>query len=102
MFDVYAQVYNNEFDANSAYFLAGATDEAQYALTSGTINSYTNGGWSPANPYDRIWTKSYTAIADANMFLEKFDEADISDWKYNPDYSKWVAQLELFPMRYAS
>lgn len=97
VFDVYAQVYNNEFDANSAYFLAGATDEAQYALTSGTINSYTNGGWSPANPYDRIWTKSYTAIADANMFLEKFDEADISDWKYNPDYSKWVAQLELFP-----
>ncbi len=97
VFDVYAQVYNNEFDANSAYFLAGATDEAQYALTSGAINSYTNGGWSPANPYDRIWTKSYTAIADANMFLEKFDEADISDWKYNPDYSKWVAQLELFP-----
>ena len=97
VFDVYAQVYNNEFAANSAYFLAGATDEAQYALTSGTINSYTNGGWSPANPYDRIWTKSYTAIADANMFLEKFDEADISDWKYNPDYSKWVAQLELFP-----
>ena len=41
VFDVYAQVYNNEFDANSAYFLAGATDEAQYALTSGTINSYT-------------------------------------------------------------
>ena len=97
VFDVYAQVYNNEFDANSAYFLAGATDEAQYALTSGAINSYTNGGWSPANPYDRVWTKSYTAIADANMFLEKFDEADISDWKYNPDYSKWVAQLELFP-----
>ncbi len=97
VFDVYAQVYNNEFDSNSAYFLAGATDEAQYALTSGAINSYTNGGWSPANPYDRIWTKAYTAIADANMFLEKFDEADISDWKYNPDYSKWVAQLELFP-----
>ena len=26
---VYAQVYNNEFASNSAYFLAGATDEAQ-------------------------------------------------------------------------
>ena len=94
---IYAQVYNNEFESNSAYFLAGATDEAQYALEAGAINSYVNGGWSPANAYDRTWTKSYTAIADANMFLEKLDEADISDWKYNADYSKWMAQLELFP-----
>ena len=94
---VYAQVYNNELESNSAYFLAGATDEAQYALETGAVNSYVNGGWSPANPYDRTWTKAYTAIADANMFLEKLDEADISAWQYNPDYSKWVAQLELFP-----
>ena len=94
---IYAQVYNNEFESNSAYFLAGATDEAQYALETGDINGYTNGGWSPANPYDRIWTKSYTAIADANMFLEKLDQTDISDWKYNSDYSTWIAQLEMFP-----
>ena len=94
---VYAQVYNNEFESNSAYFLAGATDEAQYALEAGNVNSYVNGGWSPANPFDRTWTKSYTAIADANMFLEKLDEADISDWEQNPEYSKWVSQLELFP-----
>jgi hypothetical protein len=94
---IYAQVYNNEFESNSAYFLAGATDEAQYALETGAVNSYVNGGWSPANAYDRTWTKSYTAIADANMFLEKLDQADISDWKYNADYQKWVAQLELFP-----
>ena len=97
VFDVYAQVYNNEFDNNSAYFLAGATDEAQYALETGAINNYVNGGWSPANPYSNTWTKAYTAIADVNMYLEKLDEADISDWQYNPDYSKWVAQLELFP-----
>ena len=94
---VYAQVYNNEFESNSAYFLAGATDEAQYALETGAINNYINGGWSPANPYDRVWTKSYTAIADANMFLEKLEQTDISDWKYHPNYKDWVAQLELFP-----
>ncbi len=94
---IYAQVYNNEFESNSAYFLAGATDEAQYALETGAINSYTNGGWSPANPYDRSWTKCYTAIADANMFLEKLDQTDISDWKYNSDYQNWMAQKEFFP-----
>ena len=97
VFDVYAQLYGNEFESNSAYFLAGATDEAQYALETGAINNYTNGGWSTANPYSNIWTKSYTAIADIHMYLEKIDQADITEWQYNPDYSKWAQQLELFP-----
>ena len=97
VFDVYAQVYNNEFDANSAYFLAGATDEAQYALETGAVNNYVNGGWSPANPYSNTWNKSYTAIADVNMYLEKIDQADITDWQYNPDYKNWVAQMEMVP-----
>ena len=97
VFDVYAQIYNNEFAANSAYFLASATDEAQYALETGAINSYVNGGWSPANPYSNTWTKAYTAIADVNMYLEKIDQTDISDWQYNPDYKNWVEQMELFP-----
>ena len=96
VFDVYAQVYNNEFDTNSAYFLASATDEAQYALETGAVNNYVNGGWSPANPYSNTWTKAYTAIADVNMYLEKIDQTDISDWQYNPDYKNWVAQMELF------
>jgi hypothetical protein len=97
VFDVYAQVYNNEFAANSAYFLASATDEAQYALETGAVNSYVNGGWSPANPYSNTWTKAYTAIADVNMYLEKIDQTDISDWEHNPDYKNWVEQMELFP-----
>jgi hypothetical protein len=97
VFDVYAQVYNNELASNSAYFLAGATDEAQYALETGAVNNYVNGGWSPANPYSNTWTKAYTAIADVNMYLEKLDETDISDWQYNADYKNWVAQMEMFP-----
>ena len=97
VFDVYAQVYNNELGSNSAYFLAGATDEAQYALETGAVNNYVNGGWSPANPYSNTWDKSYTAIADVNMYLEKIDQTDISDWQYNPDYNIWVQQLEIFP-----
>ncbi|MDO5321635.1 MAG: RagB/SusD family nutrient uptake outer membrane protein [Bacteroidia bacterium] len=97
VFDVYAQLYNNEFESNSAYFLAGATDEAQYALENGAINNYTNGGWSAANPYSNVWTKSYTAIAEVCTILEKIDKADLSEWKYNASYELWAAQLELFP-----
>lgn len=94
---VYAQVYNNEFAANSPYFLASATDEAQYALEGGAVNAYYNGGWSPANPYSNTWSKAYTAIADIHTFLEKLDQTDISEWKYNVSYQDWMAQLELFP-----
>ena len=97
VFDVYAQVYNNEFESNSAYFLAGATDEAQYALETGAVNNYVNGGWSAANPYSRTWTKCYTAIADVCMYLEKLDQADITEWQYNANYNNWVQQMELFP-----
>ena len=97
VFDVYAQLYNNEFADNSAYFLAGATDEAQYALETGAVNNYVNGGWSAANPYSNIWTKSYTAIAEVCMYLEKMDQMDISEWQYNPSYADWQAQMELFP-----
>jgi hypothetical protein len=97
VFDVYAQVYNNEFESNSAYFLAGATDEAQYALETGAVNNYVNGGWSAANPYSRTWTKCYTAIADVCMYLEKIDQADITEWQYNANYNNWVQQMELFP-----
>ncbi|MBQ7899119.1 MAG: RagB/SusD family nutrient uptake outer membrane protein [Bacteroidales bacterium] len=97
VFDVYAQVYTQEFESNSAYFLAGATDEAMYALETGAVNNYTNGGWNPANPNSTIWDKSYTAIAEIHMFLEKLHKTDLSDWEYNDDYKIWMAQLELFP-----
>ncbi|MBR3388770.1 MAG: RagB/SusD family nutrient uptake outer membrane protein [Bacteroidales bacterium] len=97
VFDVYAQVYNNEFNDNSAYFLAGATDEAQYALETGAVNNYVNGGWSAANPYSRTWSKCYTAIADVCMYLEKIEQADITEWQYNANYNNWVQQMELFP-----
>ena len=97
VFDVYAQVYNNELESNSAYFLAGATDEAQYALETGAVNNYVNGGWSAANPLDRTWTKCYTAIADVCMYLEKLDQMDLTDWQYNSSYPDWIQQMELFP-----
>lgn len=94
---VYAQIYNNELEDNSAYFFAGATDEAQYALEIGAVNNFVNGGWSTANPYSNIWTKSYTAISDIHTYLEKIDQADISEWEYNSSYEDWKSQLDNFP-----
>lgn len=97
VFDVYAQVYNNEFEANSTSFLAGATDEAMYALETGAVNSYVNGGWSPANPFSATWDKAYTAISEIHMYLEKIHQADLSEWEHNSEYQNWIQQMELFP-----
>ena len=97
VFDVYAQVYNQEFASNSTSFLAGATDEAVYALETGAVNGYVNGGWSPANPFSSTWDKAYTAISEIHMYLEKIHKTDLSDWQYNPEYQIWIQQMELFP-----
>lgn len=95
--DVYAQMYSNEFNENSSYFYASATDEAQYALENGNVNNYVNGGWSVANPMDYTWTKSYRAIAEIHTILEKFDKIDLEDWKHNPSYNDWKQQMDIFP-----
>lgn len=97
IWDVYAQMYNNEFNDNSEYFFASATDESQYALEIGAINNYVNGGWSTANPMSYTWSKSYTALAEIHTILEKIDKIDLEPWKYNDDYDSWKKQLDNFP-----
>ena len=97
IWDVYAQMYNNELADNSTSFLAGATDEAQYALEIGAVNNYFNGGWSTANPIPDTWNKSYTALAEIHTILEKIDKIDLEEWKYNDNYKIWQQQLENFP-----
>ena len=97
IWDVYAQMYNNEMADNSTNFLAGATDEAQYALEIGAVNNYYNGGWSTANPLSDTWDKSYTALAEIHTILEKIDKIDLTEWKYNDNYNIWQQQLDNFP-----
>ena len=97
VFDVYAQVYSQEFESNSTSFLAGATDEAVYALETGAVNNYVNGGWSPANPFSTTWDKAYTAISEIHMYLEKIHQTDLSEWEHNAEYKNWIQQMELFP-----
>ncbi len=97
IWDVYAQMYSDEFSNNSTSFLAGATDEAQYALEIGAVNSYFNGGWSTANPMANTWNKSYTALAEIHTILEKIDKIDLSEWRYDDNYEIWKQQLDNFP-----
>lgn len=80
---------------------ASATDEADYAISISDIHKFYNGGWSPINPFDQIWTNNYSGIAQANNFLEELDKIYISleEYRYNvtvSPYEDMRRQFELY------
>ncbi len=101
MNDVYAQLMNGFENNYNGALLASATDEASYALISSGIHSFYNGGWSANNPIADYWKNSYTAIHEANNFLEKLDKISLEDYIYSvtetTSYEELRARFELFP-----
>lgn len=97
VWDVYAQLYNNQFSANSDNYYASVTDEASFALSTANINKFVNGGWSPANAFSNTWTKSYRALAEIHYYLENIHKVDLSEYQYEADYANMKLQYDLFP-----
>ena len=97
VWDVYAQVYNQQFSANSVNYLASVSDEAEFALSTATINKFVNGGWSPASPFSNTWVKSYRALAEIHHYLENIHKVDLTPYQYESSYSDMLKQYELFP-----
>lgn len=97
VWDVYAQIYNNEFAANSDNYHASVSDEAEFALATANINKFINGGWSPANPFSNTWVKSYRALAEIHYYLENIHKVDLSEYQYESSYADMILQYELFP-----
>lgn len=97
VWDVYAQIYSNQFSANSDNYLASVTDEAEFALATANINKFVNGGWSPANPFSNTWNKCYRALAEIHYYLENIHKVDLSEYQYESSYSDMLLQYELFP-----
>lgn len=99
VFDVYAQMpseFKDDIYGNGA-MLASATDEAEFALSYSQIHNYFNGGWTPSTPFSNTWDVAYRAITQANMYLERIDKIDLSDYEYDPNYQTMVQQFEIFP-----
>ena len=99
VYDVYAQM-PSEFKDNSygnGAMIASATDESEFALSFSPIHKYFNGGWTPSNPFSITWDRSYRAITQVHMYLERIHKIDLSDYEYDPDYQTMVQQFEIFP-----
>ncbi|OPZ32204.1 MAG: SusD family protein [Bacteroidetes bacterium ADurb.BinA174] len=98
--NVYAHVRYDLGQYNGA-MKASATDESDYAISISDIHKFYNGGWSPINPFDQIWTNNYSGIAQANNFLEELDKIYLSleEYRYNvtvSPYEDLKKQFELY------
>ncbi len=97
VFDVYGQMFNEfKYNYNGA-IKASATDEADFAVSLSDIHKYYNGGWTPAYPFANTWEVSYRAIAEVHLYLEKIDQINLDDYKYDSSYPNMLLQFELFP-----
>lgn len=99
VYDVYAQV-PSEFKDNiygSGALIASATDEAEFAHSYSPIQKYYNGGWTPSYPFADTWERSYRAITQIHMYLERIQHIDLSDYEYAPNYQTMKQQFEIFP-----
>lgn len=101
VYDVYAQLMNGFENNYNGALLASSTDEADYARLDSDIHKFYNGGWTVNNPFPEYWINNYTAIHEANAFLEKLDKISLEDYIYSvteeTSYDALKTRFELFP-----
>lgn len=73
-----------------------ATDDAQFADPSASIQLFNNGNWSSLQTVDTQWGL-YNGIRAANEFIESISVADFSRFEHNTSYEQWKSQLAFFP-----
>lgn len=74
--------------------LCSACDESEYAWSWSSLFGYTDGRWSPSNPYSR-W--DFAGIRRANFFLTEYVNADFSELKYDKDYEAEMKRFNRYP-----
>ena len=79
---------DTDFGNYSGALLASATDESEYAYSSNEIADFYNGSWSATNAKSSMWTTCYRAIANCNIYLDKFTGLTFPELKLNDDYGK--------------
>ena len=77
-----------DFGAYSGGMLASACDEAEYAYSDNSVNTFTNGAWSPTNAMSGTWKTSYSLIQRCNHYITEYQGLTFDDLKLNDDYDK--------------
>lgn len=101
--DIYAHLQYDFGNSMGGAMYASAADESEYVYSMSSVHKFYNGSWSPVTPLTDTWGIAYSAIAEANTFLEKWDLVSLKDYIYNEAgagdmaYDKLLAKFEMFP-----
>src|SRR5690554_3827176 len=67
--------------------LSGATDDAEFTIESSAVQRFNNGNWNAISNPDDAWHHYYSAIFNANHFLETSDNVDLDVYRLDPSPS---------------
>ena len=88
---IYGQLdYDCGYNWTYGAMLSSASDESICPWAESTIHDFYNGRWSARNPNTDPWNKWYSAIRQANFFLEEASELTFDDYRYNKDYNDYL------------
>ena len=73
------------------------SDDAEYANPDASVQRFVNGTWSALNTVDEKWSSMYSGIRSANEFLESIETVDLSMYKYDNKYQRWLEHLAYYP-----
>ena len=74
-----------------------ASDDAEYGITSATVQNVNNGNWSATNTYDDAWSL-YGGIRAANAFIVDVENVDLSKFfTQGGAFQNQLKQLEYYP-----
>ena len=76
---------------------SSATDEADFASSMSDIHKYYNGGWSAVFPFYDTWERAYRGFSEVHLYLEKIEQVNLEDYRYDSNYQDMVQRFELFP-----
>jgi hypothetical protein len=73
-----------------------ASDDAEEADATSSIQIMNDGRWSPLRTIDANWDEMYKAIRSANLFLQKWDISILENYRYNADYLNLVKDCSIW------
>ena len=97
-YGVYTDLPRGLQQIGGAALLASATDEAEFAIQTNSVQRFNLGSWRASNLPDNPFSTYYTAIRKAYIFLDKADDIYLGDVKDNPAqpgvYEQYLANID--------
>lgn len=68
--------------------MASATDEAEHAIETSSVQNFNNGSWNSISNPNNVWGTYFRGIRKANVFLLSTDSIKMDEYKLDPSPSQ--------------